>query len=125
MIATAVWDFKRFVSDAVVLNLGGNDYSTEPHPEDEVYIAAFAALVRRARQAHPKAYIVCFVAEGWPGYHGKVSEAVKRSGDANAAVCTYADFKNEELGCDYHPKAWQHQVLAATLVEHLRAKLGW
>lgn len=123
--ASPKWDFARFTPDAVVLNLGGNDYTTEPHADDAHYISEYSKLMKRVRQAYPRAWITCFVAAGWPGYHPKVRDAVARLKDSRVDVCTYEDFKNEEMGCDYHPKAWQHRVLAETLATHLKAKLGW
>jgi lysophospholipase L1-like esterase len=124
----ALWEDKSWVPDAVVINLGGNDYSTEPHPPTEDFIAASARLMERVRKQYPKALIVNFISGGWEGYRPHIEAAVERrhkAGDKNTYVLVYEDFKPEELGCDYHPKAWGHRRLAGQLAPWLKEKLGW
>ena len=35
------WDPKQFQHDLVIVALGANDYSTEPHPLDEDFLAGY------------------------------------------------------------------------------------
>jgi hypothetical protein len=126
--AKSVWDYGQWTPDAVVVNLGGNDYSTEPHPKTEDFIKAQEDLLIRLRKQYPKAYLVCFISGGWPGYKPYIDEAVGRrlkAGDKNVGVLVYEDFKPEEVACDYHPKAWGHRRLGEQLAAHLKEKLGW
>lgn len=125
---TSSWDFGSWIPDAVVVNLGGNDYSTEPHPDTEAFIDAQARLLKRMREAYPKALLACFVSGGWPHYKGYVDQAVerrRRDGDRNVDVLVYEDFRQEELGCDWHPKVWGHRRLAGQLAPWLKERLGW
>ena len=39
--APSVYDFSKFIPDAIVIHLGGNDFSTEPHPPDALWLAAY------------------------------------------------------------------------------------
>jgi hypothetical protein len=72
--------------------------------------------------------LVCFVSGGWPGYLPHIEAAVakrQKAGDKDVHVLVYQDFKKEELGCDWHPKAWGHKRLAEQLAPWLEEKLGW
>jgi hypothetical protein len=40
---------------AVIINLGTNDYSTQPHPSDDEFIGGYVDFVARARTAYPAA----------------------------------------------------------------------
>ena len=114
--------------DAVVVNLGTNDFSTEPHPDTEEFISAQIALLKRIRKAYPYAVLACFVSSGWPNFLPYTETAVKRlqdAGEAKLFLLTYEGFQPEELGCDYHPKAWGHRRLAEQLAPWLKEKLGW
>lgn len=50
--STILWDFKKYTPDAVVVNLGTNDYSTTPHPYKSLFIDGYLKLIAKIRAAY-------------------------------------------------------------------------
>jgi lysophospholipase L1-like esterase len=60
--STSRWDFKRYQPDAVVVNLGTNDYSTWPHPLKAIFIDGYLKLIAKIRTAYgSQTQIFCVV----------------------------------------------------------------
>lgn len=60
--STVTWDFKRYTPDAVVVNLGTNDYSTSPHPYKALFVDGYLKLIAEVRAAYGKqVQIFCIV----------------------------------------------------------------
>lgn len=56
------WDYSRFVPDAVVINLGTNDYSTAPHPYKSLFFKGYLKLIAQVRAAYGNStQIFCIV----------------------------------------------------------------
>jgi lysophospholipase L1-like esterase len=127
------WDFARWVPDVVVINLGTNDFSLGVSPGSR-FPEAYAGLVRRVHAAHAGARIVCCLGPMLQG--AALAEA--RAGvtrvveDARAAGLRRIDFVElppqsaaNGFGCDGHPSAATHRLLAAQLTAALRDTMGW
>jgi lysophospholipase L1-like esterase len=111
--ATSQWDFNSWMPDVVVINLGVNDYSTQPQPDSDVFQVNYVELLTRVRAVYPKAWIVTYDATGWPDYIQHVRDAVaefKKRGDTKTMSLEFAPVPLEDLACDYHPnvKADEH-----------------
>jgi lysophospholipase L1-like esterase len=122
------WDFTGWVPDVVVVNLGVNDFSTEPRPDTDFFVNGYVKFLARIRNCYPSAPIVCFNDLGWPFYAENVRKAVetrRKQGDRLISFADYPGFKPEEMGCDYHPKVAGHRVIADVLVRYLRKLMGW
>ena len=127
------WDFARWVPDVVVVNLGTNDFSLGFSPGSR-FPEAYAGLVRRIHGAYTRAHIVCCV--GPMLTDAALAEA--RAGatrvveDARAAGLRRIDLLEfppqsaaNGFGCDGHPSARTHRLLAAQLIAAIRATMGW
>ena len=127
------WDFSRWVPDAVIINLGTNDFATGD-PGRAAFTTAYQSLIAQVRAKSPSALIV--VGLGPMLSSGALTQA--RSyltglvADLNAASDTRVkllEFPNQDssgsYGCDYHPSAATHQQMADQLATFLRAQLGW
>jgi lysophospholipase L1-like esterase len=122
----SVWDFSR-VPDAVVINLGTNDFSTGADPAPALFEAEYVALLGRVRSVYPDAFILCTVGPLLDG----ADLTAARSGIA-AAVATFEasggtnvrawemNVANANPGCDYHPGLQTHQAMAEALTPELR-----
>jgi lysophospholipase L1-like esterase len=122
------WDFKQWVPNAVIIHLGTNDHSTEPHPDPKDFTHAYVDLLKHIRDKYPKAMIYCFVTSGWPNFStvvDKVVEKRKSAGDDRVFMVTYPPIDQNDFGCDWHPNAVAHQKLANVLIPVLKEAFDW
>jgi lysophospholipase L1-like esterase len=125
------WDFS-VQPDAVVINLGTNDFSTDNDPSPELFASEYEAFLEHLRGVYPDAFILCTVGNLLSGDDlnaaraGIVSAVQARSeaGDANVADWEM-NVPNDNPGCDYHPSVPTHQLMADALVRELQSRLGW
>ncbi|MGH7738667.1 MAG: SGNH/GDSL hydrolase family protein [bacterium] len=123
-----LWDAASWIPDAVVIHLGTNDFSTEPHPDFRDFVESGAALLARLRSSYPQTSIFWFAPTDWPHCRQAVEAAVEtrhRAGDARIHCVGYPPVPSNQMGCDYHPNAQVHQKLATRLTQALRQKLSW
>lgn len=121
------WDFKQWVPDAVVVTLGSNDYSTEPHPRAEDYITAYKRFLSIIRSNYPQAHIFCLSFFGMPSVQIRsVVESMKNSGDENVHFLeNNQQCAMDEFGCDYHPRVSVHERLARYLSVEMAKVMNW
>jgi lysophospholipase L1-like esterase len=132
------WDFSRWTPDAVVLEVGTNDFG-QPGLDLVAFEEGYFALVKRVRQRYPQASIFSiypYVTDDWPvGERARtrsreaVDRVAKRLAEAGIARVTTVDFDRPEpqhgLGCLWHPSLPTHQAMADRLQAALAASLGW
>ena len=131
--AASTWDFSQFVPDAVVINLGTNDFA-QGDPTI-AFQAKYTQFVADLRGHYPAARLFLAVGSMLGGlqyqqasvYLKGVIAARANAGDPNLALLELGtqDAQNDQLGCDYHPSLKTHQKMAAKLVAALHADLGW
>lgn len=118
------WDFTAFTPEAVVVNLGTNDFSA-PITEGE-FVGAYAALLGDIRQKYPAAMIFCVTWAGWgASKEGWVETAMAQSGDPNLRHVGFSIDPADGYGCDYHTNLVTNEKLGALLTQALEAELGW
>jgi lysophospholipase L1-like esterase len=118
------WDFTSWIADAVVLNLGTNDFSATV-TEDQ-FVPAYVALLAQIRSHYPSAPIFCVSWAGWGSEHESwVQTAMTQSGDTNLSHLGFSIETSEGWGCDYHPSAATHLRVGQQLAQALRDELGW
>jgi lysophospholipase L1-like esterase len=131
--ATSAWDFSKFVPDAVVINLGTNDFAKgDP---GAAFQRAYSKFVGDLRSRYPAARF--FLALGpmlKPADYRRASRYLKAviaerasAGDENLALLEFGiqNAKLDGLGCDYHPSLKTHQRMAEKLQAALKTELGW
>ena len=119
-------------NDAVIVNLGTNDFSTDPAPDEDEFVRGYAALLERIRHGNPRAFILCTVGPMLGGRdleraRAAIARAVEQrrsAGDARVAVHRMTT-PNESPGCDWHPGVATHRRMAEELAVPIRAALGW
>ena len=73
---THKWNFKGYRPDLVVINLGSNDFSTEPHPYKSEFTKAYKQILAQLREHYGDIPILCIyrttdLGAAWhPGYSG-------------------------------------------------------
>jgi len=129
--ADSAWDYSRFQPDAVVINLGTNDLSTESDPDEATFEAAYKALLQRVRKNYPSAHILC---TNGPLLNGTDLVNVRRY--IQESVASLADPKistfeiaaqdgSDGYGCDWHPSLERHKKMATVVTAALKTALGW
>ncbi|HYQ05264.1 MAG TPA: SGNH/GDSL hydrolase family protein [Polyangiaceae bacterium] len=131
--ATSSWDFSKFVPEAVVINLGTNDFSMGDPGAD--FQTAYVKFVTDLRGHYPSARF--FLAVGSmlsddnynkaAGYLKAVIAARASAGDKNLTLLEFGtqDGNADGFGCDYHPTLKTHQKMADKLIAALKTDLGW
>jgi lysophospholipase L1-like esterase len=132
--ADSHWDFSSWQPQAVVINLGTNDFSTAVDPSDTDFDAAYVNLLAHLRAVYPGALLLCTVGPLLNGTdlttaRADIAAAVQtRNAAGDTQVETFELAPTDPAngyGCDYHPSLATHQVMADALTSVLRAKLGW
>ncbi len=128
-----IWPPERNTPDAVAINLGTNDYSSEPFPDDDVFIAAYLELLQAVRDRYPEAVI--FAIAGPLMLHPAptvIAAAVEQFRSANndglveyVLIDDNLQRSAEDFGCDWHPNVHGHEKIAARLTPAIAETLGW
>ena len=132
--ATSLWNFALYQPQAVVINLGTNDFSTTVDPTNAEFEAAYTTLLERVRTAYPEATILCTVGPLLSGTdlataRTTINDAVQArvaAGDGKVKAFELAETNPANgYGCDWHPSQQTHRIMADTLTATLQAELGW
>lgn len=122
--ASSAWDFATWTPDAVVVNLGTNDFSA-PVAEGEL-VGAYVGLLGEVRKAYPSAMIFCVTWAHWgQTKEGWVTKAMTMSGDANVRHVQFSIDAADGYGCDYHTNLITNAKLGVVLTDALHTELGW
>jgi lysophospholipase L1-like esterase len=132
--ADSAWDFSRWQPQAVVINLGTNDFSTAMDPTQDQFEQALGTLFEHMRAQYPEALILATVGPLLTGadlatartYIANVVQKRNDAGDAKVQAFELAPTNAADgYGCDWHPSLKTHQVMAEALTAKLREELGW
>jgi lysophospholipase L1-like esterase len=125
-----IWNENNYNPDGVIINLGTNDFSTQPNPDKDVFINAYVALITRIQKAHPHAavFAVCGPMIGNPCcqyVEQAVIEADEQGLNAHfvnlqGLLTTPADY-----GCAGHPSVSGHTKMFEKLYPIVEMVLHW
>ena len=127
------WGFDAYQPQAVVINLGTNDFSTDVDPSVADFEAAYVSLLERVRAAYPAASVFCTVGPLLGGAdlataRASIENAVAArvaAGDTGVEVFELAETNpSDGYGCDYHPSPRTHEIMAEALIDALE-QLDW
>lgn len=140
--AASRWSFAEPAPDAVIVNLGQNDFAWGP-PDEQTFTAAYLELLEDLRRRYPRAVLVAAIGPmlnnfGEPNGETRSLDLARRwidglvatrraRGDARVHFLEFPeqDEAQDGLGCDWHPSLATHRRMAVRLVERLRTELGW
>lgn len=128
-----VWPPGQNVPDAVVINLGTNDYSSVPYPADSEFIDAYVELLKAVRLRHPQASIFAvagpLMLEPAPWVIEAAVERFRANYDDDQLYYVLVEDNLErsalDFGCDWHPNVNGHKKIAVQLTEAIAATLDW
>jgi lysophospholipase L1-like esterase len=133
------YDFSGPAPQAVIINLGTNDFA--PEVEDtSPFGPKYQEFLTEVREAYPAAHVFLTVgpllSDEYP--EGKkalstvrttlteIVEKYRSEGDKQIHFLEFARVTPEEgLGCDFHPSIKTHSRMAATLARTLKEKAGF
>lgn len=134
------WEFRSPPPDAVLINLGTNDFAHE-NPDQRQWTAAYEAFVHHVRSYYPNAMVYLaagtMMSDAWPVGHQamttlrrylrQIEADLRAGGDRRVRLIDFGtqDGLADGLGADYHPSLQTHRKMAAKLVAALEADLGW
>ncbi|KAL9094641.1 MAG: hypothetical protein Q9165_003201 [Trypethelium subeluteriae] len=136
---------------AVVINLGTNDYSYQltnssgatysarPPLNNVTYEQAYVKFVQTVQSHYPQADFFLtsspLLSDTFPTaadmQHTSQANAIKAAiAQLNSTKLHFVDFPpqpgtNDTIGCDYHPGPFEHQAMAAILTPAIKSVLGW
>lgn len=121
------WQHSRYQPDAIIINLGTNDFNLGV-PDQELFESTYQSMLTRIREVNPKAQIM--LTEGpMLGGDKKVRAAQfiqnVRNKVADDAIHYLPATRYAGDSCDAHPTAEQHAKMSQEIVPHIRKHLGW
>ena len=136
-VAGSAWTFASYVPDAVLVALGGADYSGDPAGTFPAgFDAAYASLLADIRGHYGASTYVFLVVwsqhKAYDGVRQAITGAIdfaimsRPAGEKNyKLVLPEADFATDETGCQFHGNATHHAAMATQLVSGIKAVTMW
>jgi hypothetical protein len=126
------WDFSSWIPNAVVINLGTNDFSGgDP---GQPYVDAYLTFVTDMRGRYPDAMLYLATSPMLGDSDQGVQKAHLQSvisqrqalGDSKLKLLEFATQDQADgLGCDWHPNLITHQKMALVMTAAIKSDLGW
>lgn len=121
------WDFSQWIPDLVVICLGTNDFSTEPYPDDSMFIGDYHLFIERIFGNYPDASLLCVATHTGPCVD-HVKRVVEEQHSTYGRHNVYYDAFPESLvmdGCDYHPNIADNEAIASVLIANITDNMNW
>jgi lysophospholipase L1-like esterase len=130
--STQVWDFTSWIPQVVVINLGTNDFSTQPHPDKSVFQEAYTQLIDSVQSLYSEVTIFCvcgpMIGEPCASYIEEVVDGCRES-NANKEVyyipIRTSLLSSSELGSDWHPNVEGQQKIADIMLPIIQDAMHW
>ena len=127
------WDFGDWSPDAVVINLGTNDYSTTPHPAGEVFLHGYTNLIFKVREKYPQAQLFAVAGPLMVGpaedtirsVVTQMNEVLNDDRVHFVLIENTLELSAVDFGCDWHPNASGQAKIAAQLAPAMAEVMGW
>ena len=118
------YDFAQFVPDAIVCNLGTNDFSTQPNPSKKQFEEGYLGLINQFRSTYPSSiiFLVCGPLIGNPCCSNVESVA------QSVAGAVYIDMQDilsaDQIACG-HPNVSGQQLMADVVAPYIATVMNW
>ena len=127
-----VWDFSSWIPQVVVINLGTNDFSTQPHPDKAVFQESYIQLINRVQSHYSEVTIFCIcgpmIGEPCASYINEVVNLCRQNNvnknvhyiGISTALLTMSD-----RGSDWHPNIQGQQKIADVIIPVIMDTMNW
>lgn len=123
------WDYpSQAKPDVVVINLGTNDFSTNPHPSQQEYTDGCKRMVAHLRKVYGQIPILCIAPHVGGEVVEYVSAFVENSGDGKLyfmALMEHYRNPDTDLGSLWHPNHEGQRKMAMAIAPYLSTATGW
>ena len=130
--STRKWNFASWTPQAVVINLGTNDFSTHPFPDSAVFEEAYARLIHRVQRLYPgvEIFCVCGPMIGEPCWSYIKDVVAREQKGKREKTVFFVGIEKKSLaatdwGCDMHPNVTGMAKMADALAAEMRMRMGW
>lgn len=131
----ALWNFSSFVPNAVIINLGTNDFDTQNPPPalpNDTFVGTYVQFVRDLRTNHYRnmdvhIFLVCRYGNTLPGPCALVQQVFAKLKDDHVHYVdiTPSSEPNSTLGCGGHPGLSGHRQMADKIIASMGPIVGW
>lgn len=126
------WDFREFVPEAIVINLGTNDdsYCQEDQARQQEYADSYVEFLKVVRAHNPGAMLFCVLGLMGDRLYPWVCKAAQSytalTGDTRITTVHLPE-QDATIGyvSDYHPLESAHEKAARVLIPEIRKVMGW
>jgi lysophospholipase L1-like esterase len=126
------WDPAKWIPQAVIINLGTNDFSTQPHPDKAFFQDAYTRLIERVKGQYAGVKIFCLcgpmIGEPCLSYIREVVEQFSYTGtasDVHFIPIQQSLLTSADRGCDWHPNVKGQKKIAGVIVPVVRDVMNW
>jgi lysophospholipase L1-like esterase len=128
-----IWNFKQWKPDAVVINLGTNDFSTKPFPDKDAFESGYENLINEVIKEYGDLPVFCVVGpmtdEPCYSYVKDMVEnfrsVYQKKNVYFVGIPTYLMIPDKDLGSDGHPNYSGSRKMAAHVTPVISSILGW
>lgn len=128
-----IWNFRQWKPDVVVINLGTNDFSTQPFPDKTVFKAGYEKLIDEVKKQYGEVPVFCIVGpmtdEPCYSYVKELVEdfrsVYQRKNVYFVGIPTYLMDPDKDLGSDTHPNYSGQRKMAAHVLPVISSILEW
>ncbi len=128
-----LWNFKKWKPDVVVINLGTNDFSTQPHPDKTVFTAGYEKLIREVQKQYGDLPIFCLVGPmtDEPCYSyvkemvDELRNVYQKKNIYFVGIPTYLMNPETDLGSDAHPNYSGQKKMVGHVLPVISSILKW
>lgn len=124
---TIDYDFEHspYRPDAMVITLGTNDFSTEPQPTEEQYIAGYKALIEGLRERWGAELPVLCVVHSPSAVECVKAMVAEVPNAAMADISCDVYNRTTDLGASEHPNRYGQEKMARIVIEAFATLTGW
>lgn len=126
------WDFKKFVPDCIVINLGTNDASYTKSDVERIHTFGkkYYEFLKVIRDNNPQAMIICTLGvmgqDLFPEINKQVAKFSLEQRDHNIIAMPFEMQEEKDgIGADWHPSEKSHNKMVAALTETISGVMGW
>jgi hypothetical protein len=131
--STKKWNFNEWIPQAVIINLGTNDFSTQPFPDKIVFQKAYNRLINRVRSLYPHVTIFCLcgpmIGEPCLSYIkeivSKQQAREERNKDTFFIEINRSIMDDSDWGCDWHPNIKGSSKISNVITPVIKLRMNW